>query len=66
MPHYNEKDSIPDVPHEAVDDNADQGVLHAPILLTIKSIKKSKLKRIHIYFGKLLRVYAFKGLMIKL
>ena len=41
MPHYNEKDSIPDVPHEAVDDNADQGVLHAPILLTIKSIKKN-------------------------
>ena len=36
MPHYNEKDSIPDVPHEA--DNSDQGVLQAPILLTIKSI----------------------------
>ena len=45
MPHYNEKDSIPDVPHEAVDDNADQGVLHAPILLTIKSIKKSILTK---------------------
>ena len=40
MPHYDEKDNIPDVPLEAVDDNADQGVVHAPILLTIKSIKK--------------------------
>ena len=53
MPHYNEKDNIPDVPHKVVDDNADQeGVLLAPILLTIKSIKKNQyLKKIYIHFG---------------
>ena len=55
MPHYNEKDSIPDVPHEAVDDNADQGVLHAPILLTIKSIKNPYLKE---YISILANYYA--------